>query len=381
MMVLNDMTADARVSREAKTLADAGHEVTVLALASKELPHAEPADGYEIRRVAEFTSAGIADPARKITQQRQRTRAFRDAAVALNPAVVHAHDTPALPAAYHAAAEAGAALVYDAHELYPDSLEQRPIQGAWPVRAYWRRVEARYATHASAVLTVSDGLREVLRQRYGVEAVVVANAPDLQPIADRGALRRRLRVSEDTVIVLYQGRLAADRALEALVDAVTPLHNATLVVQGSGAAISAMHERAVSNGVADRVVFMGQVPWKQLFTATCGADIGTCFLDGVTLNHQLAWPNRLFMYFMAGIPSVVSSLPGMDALVQHGRLGLTVPPGDVPKMTAALKRLAGDESLRTQMGERARRAAESRFNWETASRGLLDAYARLERRA
>jgi glycosyltransferase involved in cell wall biosynthesis len=377
MVVLNDMTADARVEREATTLGADDHEVVVVALTGPHLPIDEHADGYLVRRVADVSSASMVNPAAKIRQQNRRTRALAATAKAWRPDVVHAHDTPALPAAWAAARACGASLVYDAHELYPDSLEQQRAQGSLPIRAYWRHVERRLVPRADAVITVSDGLRDVLFERYGVAADVLPNVPRLVPIQDRGLLRRRLGIADSSLIVLYQGSLFEGRSLEPLVDAVASDSSLTLVVQGAGPGEAAMRERVRVRGIERRSVFMGRVAPEHLFAQTCGADIGTVFLDGVTLNHKLAWPNRLFMYFMAGIPAVVTDLPGMRSLVCGHGLGLATPPRDVPAMARAIQRLARDPSLRASFGLRARRLAETRFNWQAESKTLLSLYDRL----
>jgi glycosyltransferase involved in cell wall biosynthesis len=85
------------------------------------------------------------------------------------------------------------------------------------------------------------------------------------------------------------------------------------------------------------------------------------------------------MYFMAGIPSVVTDLPGMTTLVGDQSLGLTAPPADVAAMTEALRVLAADKCLRVSMGHRARELAESRFNWQLDSRRLLGLYSGLRK--
>jgi glycosyltransferase involved in cell wall biosynthesis len=379
MLVLNDMTSDARVSREAASLGAAGHDVTVLALRSADTEDTETRDGYHVRRVADQSTARVADLARKFGQQRGRDEALRSMAVKLRPDVVHAHDTNTLRAGAMAAGQLGAALVYDAHELYPDSLQQQSFQRAWPVQEWWRGVERRLVPRANAVLTVCDGLRNVLRERYGVEATVVANAPELRSVADRGLLRRALGVDDARPIVLYQGGLYRGRALEPLVEAMVLVDGARLVVQGDGGQRVSMEAHVKKRGIGDRVHFMGQVTQSELFSYTCGADIGTCFLDGVTLNHRLAWPNRLFMYFMAGIPSVVTDLPGMASLVDGHDVGLKTAPGDVASMASALSRLVADAELRAAMGARARRLAEERFNWGRESAKLVAVYGRIER--
>lgn len=51
MLVINPMTADTRVDKEAATLAGAGHDVTVVALAATDLPFRERRAGFEIVRL------------------------------------------------------------------------------------------------------------------------------------------------------------------------------------------------------------------------------------------------------------------------------------------------------------------------------------------
>jgi colanic acid/amylovoran biosynthesis glycosyltransferase len=46
-------------------------------------------------------------------------------------------------------------------------------------------------------------------------------------------------------------------------------------------------------------------------------------------------------------------------LVQEGWNGLVVEPGDLPDLTAAMARLAGDSALRTKMGSRSRERVEA----------------------
>jgi len=93
MLVLNDMTADARVDREASALAECGHEVSVIALRSRGLPdHSERPEGFRVHRVADLTTAGWTSPLRKVNESRTRHRLMVAAAAALRPDVIHAHD-------------------------------------------------------------------------------------------------------------------------------------------------------------------------------------------------------------------------------------------------------------------------------------------------
>lgn len=378
MLVLNDMRDDARVIREARSLAAVGHDVRVLALRSPDLPDIEERDGFTVRRVADFTRASLRQPVRKLRERRTRERAMGAAVADSAPDLVHCHDTNTLDIGAPAARALGVPYVYDAHELYPDSLMQRPFQRSWAVQRYLRAAERRLIPGAAAVITVSDGHARVLRERYGVQPIIVANCPVLQAVADRTLLKRTLGLSPETVVVLYQGAILPGRAVDELVDAVTRVQGVHLVVQGSGDYEPAMRNRVEQRGIVDRVTFMGHLPHERLFLLTCGADIGTLFLDGITLNHKLTWPNRLFMFLMAGIAVAATDLPGSAAVLQPSGAGLLVAPGDVGAMAAALDKLASQPQLRAEMGERGRRLAEERFNWAHEEQKLLGVYARIE---
>jgi len=298
--------------------------------------------------------------------------------VSLAPDVVHCHDTDTLAAGASAAARLGVPYVYDAHELYPDSLMQRPFQRSWPVQTRLRLLERRLIPGAAAVITVCDGLAGVLRERYGVQATVVANCPGLRPVG-RPLLRERLGIPADRAVVLYQGALLPGRAIDELLEAVARVPRAALVVQGRGEYEGAMRACVASLGIGGRVHVMGQVPHDDLFALTCGADVGTVFLDGVTLNHRLAWPNRVFMYFMAGVPVLGTDLPGLRQLLMRPgqQAGLLTPPGDAVAIAAAIESVLGDPERRRAMGEAGRALAEAEYHWEAQAVRLRGVYEKL----
>lgn len=377
MLVLNDMTADARVDREAAALAAAGHRVTVLALNAATLAVHEKRDGFEIHRVAEYTRSGWSRPYRKLAESRRRRAALVDAAVALEPDAIHAHDTDTLQPAAMAADRAGAKLVYDAHELYPDMLEEHGAGGSPPVQWYWKRIERTYIPKADAAITVSRGLADVLAERFAVDPAVVRNVPGLAPLVTGDRLRAELDIPDDRPIVLYQGVLIAGRGLTSLVRAIARVPSATLVVQGFGPQEQAMREAATAHGLNDRVIFMGRVPGDDLHEYACGADVGVVIYEATTLNNRMAAPNKLWSYRMAGLPVVASDLPGLRTNVVGDEVGLVFDPASVDSIATAISDLLADRERLRRMSTRSRELAESRDNWEIEKQKLLAVYERL----
>lgn len=382
MLVLNDMTADARVDREATALAEAGHDVTVLALRAEGLPDRERRNRYTVVRVADYTTASWRNPLAKLLQSQRRSRGLAHAALALEPDVVHAHDTDTLAVGALAARIRRVPLVYDAHELYPDMIAEFGARGAWPVQWYWRAIERRHVRTAAGVLTVSRGLAEELARRYGVDPVVVRNVPLLSPLGDTSALRAELGLSADSrALALYQGVLTGGRGLTRLVEAVAAAPDVVLAIQGFGPEEEAMRARARALGIEDRVRFMGKkAPWE-LHAYACGADLGVVIYEHTTLNNYLAGPNKLYAYLMAGLPVAASGFPGLDEVVSGERVGVTFDPASAESIAAALGELAHDAGTRHAMGRRARRLAESRYNWDAEKQVLLELYDRLAARS
>ncbi len=378
MLVLNDMTWDARVDREAAALVEAGHSVTVLALRSDGSAEHERRDGYAIHRVAEHTSASWSRPLRKVGELRRRARTLVNAAIELAPDVIHAHDTDTLVAAAQAARLLGVPLVYDAHELYPDMISEFGARGSWPVQRYWHTIERRHIPRAAAVITVSDGLAAELRSRFGVSPVVVRNVPVLSPLARTGRLRAELGLlGDDRRIALYQGVLIPGRGLRSLVEAAARVPGLILAIQGFGPEEAPMKERVRALGAEERIRFMGKKTPAELHEYACGADIGVLIYERTTLNNYLASPNKLYSYLMAGLPVAGSAFPGIAEVVLDERVGLTFESSDIGSISAALEALVADPAARQEMGDRARLLAETRFNWTVEKQALLDAYARL----
>ena len=83
-------------------------------------------------------------------------------------------------------------------------------------------------------------------------------------------------------------------------------------------------------------------------------------------------PLKLLEYMAAGLPSVVSDLPGVRDVLDCDECALLVPPGDLDAFVAAVQRLSEDPDLRTRMGLAARRRYRSQRTSEARARLVLE---------
>jgi glycosyltransferase involved in cell wall biosynthesis len=84
-------------------------------------------------------------------------------------------------------------------------------------------------------------------------------------------------------------------------------------------------------------------------------------------------PLALLEAMAAGLPSVCSSVGAIPWVLEDGRAGVLVPPGDVDALASALARLAGDATLRRDLGARARARQQAEFDAVSAAPRLEEA--------
>jgi glycosyltransferase involved in cell wall biosynthesis len=166
--------------------------------------------------------------------------------------------------------------------------------------------------------------------------------------------RESLGFPANSFLIGCIGRLVAIKDIGTLIDAVAlavpSLPSLGLAVVGDGPERESFRRHAAARGVGDRVAFTG---WRRDLPAVYAG------LDAVALSSRNeGTPVALIEAMAAGRPAVATSVGGVPDVVEDGVTGFLVPPGDPPRLAAALVRLAGDPVGRARMGIAARAAAD-----------------------
>jgi len=80
---------------------------------------------------------------------------------------------------------------------------------------------------------------------------------------------------------------------------------------------------------------------------------------------------------LAGRPVVASDVQGLAEIIDSGRTGLLVPPGDAAALAGAVAKLLDDPDLAARLAEAGRRDAEERFSPATYQQAIREALAAL----
>lgn len=403
-LVKNSFEYDARVRKEAASLVRAGCDVTVVAL---HVPGRTAAaetleEGTRVVRVSRVygrlarlagdstvtpgaaEAVGTHDSARRARAARLRVaarpalallravndavvdRRMAEAALAVRPHAVHAHDLNTLATGVRVASATGARLVYDAHELHTHRNDMTPL-GRWRAA----RAERRGLASVDAFVTATDAWADFLAGTYRrPRPVVVRNVPELEPPAVPVDLRAAAGIASDRRVLLYQGSVQTNRGIEQAVTALTHLPDCDLVVLGYGAHRPAVARHAAELGLADRVHLLGPVDNRELVAWTAGADVGLCCIVGSSLSYYWSLPNKLWEYALAGVPVVASHYPEMGAVVRGSGIGEVCDPEDPAAVAAAVRAVLDDRSRYAA----ATRALVERDNWGNEEQRLLAVY-------
>jgi len=228
--------------------------------------------------------------------------------------------------------------------------------------AAWRWLR-RIHNAADRTLAPSAASAASLRE-HGVQRVWLwgrgVDTERFDPARRSPRLRHEL-ASGGEALVGYVGRLAPEKRVDLLWQ-VAGLPGVRLVIVGDGPAGAALR-RALPGAV-----FLGARHGSELATIYASLDVfvhsGACETFGQTLQEAAA----------SGLPVVAPAAGGPLDLVDHGRTGYLVAPGDAGALAGAVARLAGSPQLRLTMGRAGRQQTMGR-SWRALGDQLIGHYS------
>jgi rhamnosyl/mannosyltransferase len=247
----------------------------------------------------------------------------------------------------------------------------KPRPALWPYRLVWRQLERRVrriVVSSEAFLASSECL-----SRHREKCVVIPFGIDPEPFALRNReheIVERLRQEHGHPLALFLGVLRPYKGLQILLRAMTTVRG-RLLIAGRGPHRTALEGLARRLGVADRVVFVGEVSEteRRLLLHACNVFVLP------SLDRSESFGIAQLEAMACGKPVISSDLPtGVRVVNRHMRTGLLVPPGDPDALAAALNRLLGDEPLRAELGQAARVRVAEDFGPEAMIERTLAVY-------
>jgi glycosyltransferase involved in cell wall biosynthesis len=262
-------------------------------------------------------------------------------------------------------ARLGRAVAFEAHN---PAEEQR-----YPV---WRAMLGERAVRG--IFCISGALAEEYadagapRDRLHVLPDGVDLARFASPLSRQEA-RRRLGLPVEAAILAHSGHLYRGRGAEEILEALSGVPNALLVMVGGRAEdILRVRAKAEALKLIDRVRFVGQVPNRDVPLYLWAADVLVMPYTSQTPTVRYMSPLKMFEYMAAGRPIVATDFPVVREVLRDGETAILVAPDSGNALREGLQRVLSDPSLQQGMAGAAREAAKA-YTWERRAQRVLAA--------
>lgn len=179
--------------------------------------------------------------------------------------------------------------------------------------------------------------------------------------------------------VLYVGRLVEAKGVEDLLGAWAAASTTTqaqgLQIIGSGSQLAALQSKARALGMSDSVQFLGAVSHRELapyYQQTALLVFPSIGQEGLGLAAIEAMG--------CGCPVLASEVRSLADVITDGETGFTYPIGDTATLTQKLDELLLSPERCSEVAERGRALATSRFDWSVVGANYGSLYANLTSR-
>jgi glycosyltransferase involved in cell wall biosynthesis len=367
MVVAHPDRHNRRAALMARSLAEAGHDVTLFTSADAPRPGVLPESVRTVACLApDVDEVSVPGP-----------EAF--AGVDLDGArVVQVAGRTALGGLAGRVPE-GSRLVYDVPgaDLVPEAAAD--ARGAGP-RGWIKGLKSRVgewlsATRVDAVLCPGYVFGEFLQRELKLHRVPVVPIYAAHPFAEaiRPKVPAVLRPGRPAVALVGPDHAPLGPVLEA---ALRVRELDVVAINGNslgGAAPETAWDEAAAGRMKGRLHRLA-VPEADLVSTLAAFQAGLVLPADTSQRSLYDLPDALFGFVMAGVPLVASNLPGIERLIWSHNIGTSVDPGDVEQMADALGRTCLDAAYRERLLHNIGIVRRKRYSWEAQETRLLDLY-------
>jgi glycosyltransferase involved in cell wall biosynthesis len=231
----------------------------------------------------------------------------------------------------------------------------------------------RLALHfVDRVVVVSESMLGLRGVRTLRRVSVVRNGID---VAGPQEAMPRVRADTGKVLIGAAGRLSAEKGFHFLIEAFSLVRraglDAQLTIVGEGPERGRLERIIDQTGLADHVRLPGFRDDMQGFLY----DIDVFVLSSLTEGA----PMSVLEAMRAGTPIVATEVGGIPEMLEFGRAGLLVKPGDVVGLANAIGVVRGNAEETRRRTERAQDRVKEKYNSRIMAEAYCDLYASIGR--
>lgn len=348
----------------------------------------EESEGFFFHRTPAQPSVWDRFPVtRELALLRQLGRRIEEVAREVKPDLIHAH-SPVLNVlpALRVGRRLGIPVTYEIRAFWEDaSVDHGTTREGSARYRLTRALETHAVRQAAHVFTICEGLRAdiVARGVSPAKVSVVPNAVDPAAFELSGApdpaLRERFGLGQGPVVG-FIGSFYAYEGLDLLIDAMPRLvaqePQLRMLLVGGGPQDDNLRAQAARLGLADKIVFTGRVPHKDVSRYYDLIDVLAYPRHSMRLT-ELVTPLKPLEAMAQGRIFVASDVGGHRELVEHERTGMLFKADDAGSLANALLALLRQRERWPVLRAQGRRFVEEVRNWRNSVANYKEPFTRL----
>ena len=219
---------------------------------------------------------------------------------------------------------------------------------------------------STEVIVNSNFMKNEIQRLFGLpfeKINVIPNGINLNNFSgvERDYDFRRQYAMDNEKIILYIGRLVYEKGIQNLIGAMPKIlenyHDAKLVICGRGGMIDELRQETHNLGIDNKVYFAGYCDSKKVQKMYRCADMAvfpsTYEPFGIVALEAM----------LAGIPTVVSDVGGLNEIVEHGVTGMKSYAGNSNSIADSVLSLLFDQKLCDTVSKNAVKKVKELYNW------------------
>lgn len=245
------------------------------------------------------------------------------------------------------------------------------------VQRYINDTEWLLTYESSEVIVNSNYMKCELQRLFGLpfeKINVIPNGINLNNFSgiEKDYDFRRKYAMDNEKIILYIGRLVHEKGVQHLISAMPKIINGyndtKLIIGGKGGMLDELREQARNLGIENKVYFTGYLSSKDVQKMYKCADIAV-FPSTYEPFGIVALESML-----AGIPTVVSDIGGLNEIVNHGVDGMKSYAGNSNSIADSVLTLLYNHQLCDNITKNAKAKVKKEYNWNKITQDTFFTY-------
>ena len=288
----------------------------------------------------------------------------------INAELYHIHD-PELMRLGINLKKIGAKVIFDAHEDLPKQILNKEYLNRFS-RIVLSKLVAIYEKNVckkfDAIITATPFIRDKFLE-INKNTVDINNFPIIKELTN--SVKWKDRKDE----ICYLGGISKTRGIKEIVKAMELVPN--IILNLAGTFIEKEVEQEVKSYKGwQKVKELGFLGRKKVAEVLARSKSGLVTLHP-TSNYIESYPVKMFEYMAAGLPVIASNFPLWKDIIETHNCGICVDPLNSKEIANAINYIISNPHKAEEMGENGRKIVESKLNWKTQEKKLIELYRKV----